>query len=401
MTAPKPVTPYLATPQLATIAQRETGISVAWEDGVESFFHNVWLRDTCFCEECGDCYSSNRHMVISELPREFSPRIASLDDQGRLAIEWTPDGHRSVHDGDWLRRNRYDDEAREARRPRPILWDASEMAAPPRVSFAAARDTDTARLALYRAVRDHGFCIVESGPAEAGGLLRTAELMGEVSDAAYGAVFDLSPANTIGTLGATLRAVPPHTDEPFRYMPPGLLILGCVRPATEGGDTILVDGFQIGERLRREDPEAFDLLCRPNHVFIRYHAGTLDERMRGKVISVDDRGAVCGIRLHTRSTAPLDVPSEAVPAYFAAHRALVALAMAPENQIRLRLKAGDVAVLDNHRVLHSRTAFSDPTRFLQTSSVSREDFHENLRLLTARLGYRDEADQALPSGAVC
>jgi hypothetical protein len=52
-------------------------------------------------------------------------------------------------------------------------------------------------------------------------------------------------------------------------------------------------------------------------------------------------------------------------------------------------------------VLHSRTAFTDSRRFLQTSSVLREDFHENLRLLAAKLGFQDEADQALPSGAVC
>lgn len=386
---------------LSSLVREEAGIALTWDDGVSSFFHHVWLRDTCFCEDCGDCYSSNRHMVVSELPDTFSPSAVSLDTQGRLVIDWAPDGHQSIHDGDWLRRNRYDAAAREARRPHPILWGAAEMTAPPKVSFAAARDTDDARLALYRAVRDHGFCVVEGGPAEANGLLRTAELMGDVSDAAYGAVFDLTPANTIGTLGATLRAVPPHTDEPFRYMPPGVLILGCVRPAAEGGDTILVDGFQIAERLREHNPAAFDLLCGPNHVFVRYHEGTLDERMRGKVISLDDRGAVCGLRLHTRSSGPLDVAPDLVPTYFAAHRAIVALAMAPENQIRLRLEAGDVAVLDNHRVLHSRTAFSDHKRFLQTSSVSREDFHENLRLLAARLGFTDEAERALPSGAVC
>jgi gamma-butyrobetaine dioxygenase len=388
-------------PELASIDPRADGVGVSWDTGAESFFHHVWLRETCFCESCGDCYSSNRHMVVSDLPERIAPRTVSLDSKGKLIIDWEPDGHRSTHGGDWLHRNRYDDAARDARRPRPVLWNAAAMTDPPRVSFDAARHDEGARMTLYRAVRDHGFCVVEGGPAEPNGLLETAKLMGAVSEAAYGAVFDLSPANTIGTLGATFHEVPPHTDEPFRYMPPGLLILGCVRPAEKGGDTILVDGFQIAETLRDEAPDAFALLCEPNHVFVRYHAGKLDERMRGKAISRDDRGAVCGIRLHTRSTAPLDVPSDLVPAYFAAHRALVAKAMAPENQLRLRLAAGDVAVLDNHRVLHSRTAFTDSRRFLQTSSVLREDFHENLRLLAAKLGFQDEADQALPSGAVC
>ena len=75
--------------------------------------------------------------------------------------------------------------------------------------------------------------------------------------------------------------------------------------------------------------------------------------------------------------------------------------MAPENQLRLTLEPGDSVVFDNHRVLHARTGFSDPTRFLQICNVPRELFHDRLRLLAAKLGHLEEARMAMAAGASC
>ena len=72
--------------------------------------------------------------------------------------------------------------------------------------------------------------------------------------------------------------------------------------------------------------------------------------------------------------------------------------LSPSNQIEIALKAGDSVLVDNHRVLHARTAFSDTDRFVQICNVSREDFHNRLRLLARKLGHVDEANQILSAG---
>ena len=45
------------------------------------------------------------------------------------------------------------------------------------------------------------------------------------------------------------------------------------------------------------------------------------------------------------------------------------------------------------------TGFTDPERFLQICNVSREGFHQNLRLLARELGFAGEAEMILCSGA--
>ncbi len=94
----------------------------------------------------------------------------------------------------------------------------------------------------------------------------------------------------------------------------------------------------------------------------------------------------------------MDLPAEVVKPYYAAHRELCRLMVAEENQVSFQLQAGQSVLFDNHRVLHSRTEFSDPERFLQICNVDRESFHQRLRLLADKLGLVAEAGMVLAAG---
>ena len=106
------------------------------------------------------------------------------------------------------------------------------------------------------------------------------------------------------------------------------------------------------------------------------------------------------MRIHTRSSGPLDLPVDLVEPYYAAYRHLTRLMMAPEHQVRRVLVPGDFVMFDNHRTLHARTGFDDTRRHFQICNVPRETLHERLRLLAAACGCGDEARMALPAGAV-
>jgi gamma-butyrobetaine dioxygenase len=334
------------------------------------------------------------------MPADIGIEKAGIGPEGQLSIRWQPDRHESSYDPRWLRQNRYDDDARKARFQQPVLWNSDIAAAIPSVPLAAARDDEQQRMTLYRKLRDFGCVRVTDARAEAGGVEAVAKLIGDLGESAYTPIFDLSPSSAIKTMGNTHKAVAPHTDEAFRYAPPGINILGCVRPAAVGGESILVDGFYIAERLKKENAEAFDLLCRYGQNFNRIHPGELDQRSRHRMITLDDRGEVIGIRVHTRAAGPLDLPTGLVEPFYAAHRAFCELMTAPENQLQFQLQAGEAIIFDNHRVMHARAEFQDPTRFLQICNVARETFHERLRLLAAKLDFNDEANAVLTAG-VC
>ena len=380
------------------VSEHENGLTIAWSDGHESFFHYIWLRDCCECEQCGSSYTGKRFVVPSDIALDVRPQTVDTASDGQLVITWAPDGHRSRFEAVWLRRHCYDDASRKLRRHDPVLWDAGIMAALPEADFTSVRDDMDARLGLYRKLRDYGFVVVRDGPTDPGSVEAVANLIGDLGESAYDLIFDLTPKGKVRTMGNTLRMVPPHTDEAYRFAPPGINVLHCVRPAEDGGDSILVDGFNIAEQLRRDDPASFELLANQPHMFHRLHDGTFDQRAYARMIALDDRGQVVGVRIHTRTSGPMDLPSDIVEPFYAAHHKLSALMMSPANQAQFALGAGDAVMFDNHRVLHARASFTDPERFLQICNVSREGFHERLRLLAAELGFDDEAQQVLASG---
>lgn len=361
-------------------------------------FHYIWLRDCCYCEHCGDCYSSLRRYVPGL--DTLRPRPVSLSwSESALQITWDVKNHRSTYAPDWLYANRYDTEAREARRAITRTWDSTTDLSDTYFDFSDTDRDGAARLALHEHIISNGFAIVRGGPAKADGVLTFAELVGEVTQSAYGAVFDLKPGSAAGTAGTTLMPVPPHSDEAFAYAPPGIEVLACIRPADTGGDSILVDGVGIAHKLRAQNPESFQLLAQWNHHYVRFHPGKLNQHAYAPIIALDDDGEVSGIRLHTRASAPLDLPEDIMEDYLIAYHRLCALMMAPENQLHLKLDAGDAIIFDNHRALHARTEFSDRQRHLQICGVPREKFHESFRLLAQQLGEEDTSNLVLRAGA--
>jgi gamma-butyrobetaine dioxygenase len=140
---------------------------------------------------------------------------------------------------------------------------------------------------------------------------------------------------------------PLHNDmQRFLGAPPDLQILVCVRAASTGGSSLLLDTWPLVGALKREDPKLFDALFTVERRF-PFVAGDVRSPT---VARFGDRVAF----VHTPKNLPDDPLAAAVSAWVARH--------APRE---VTLRAGEILVVDNHRVLHGRTTFADPNRELQ------------------------------------
>lgn len=305
------------------------------------------------------------------------------------------------------------------------------------------RSADAALLRALRFVRDYGLVLVEGVPSPGGAGPGGGATMAEgeaASEALWrrmgsgrlqGSVYsagawrtEVLPAGDASHTDSAygLRALASHTDGNYMDARPGLQAFHCLRAdASGGGDTVLVDGFSVAERLRASDPAAFALLCAAELPYHHTGADGLQTQWK-RVFDLDDGGRVVGFGFNDADRAPLtlrqyagvravaaivggslptsasappalSLPS-AVPEIYRALRALAACVRDPAAEVTLSLRPGTALVFDNRRVTHARTALGRATgigRVLAGGYIAAEDWHSALRLVSRAAGAYEPA----------
>ncbi|WP_328470605.1 TauD/TfdA family dioxygenase [Streptomyces sp. NBC_00448] len=149
-----------------------------------------------------------------------------------------------------------------------------------------------------------------------------------------------------GFAGLTNVELAAHTERSGAPAPPRLMLLACGRPAASGGECVLIDGHDVYTDLARHHPDAAEALSDERAGLFGGQNGTFSPVFRHHP---SDR---ISIRLRLDDLAlwnPL------------ARRFIPALTAAiSRHRQAIRLDTGDAYLLDNHRWLHARTAFTGP-----------------------------------------
>jgi Protein of unknown function (DUF971). len=108
---------------ISKIEKNSTYLHVTWNDGEESKFNYMWLRDNC--PTAHDKDSRHRMFNILEVSKDINPKNYSLNDEGKLQIEWSEGNHTSYYDPKWLRENCYTLKNKKKYISPYHLWDNS------------------------------------------------------------------------------------------------------------------------------------------------------------------------------------------------------------------------------------------------------------------------------------
>ncbi|QFT83941.1 Gamma-butyrobetaine dioxygenase [Halomonas sp. THAF12] len=401
------VSPAVERYTVTGLEQQDRDLVVHWGDGHTSRFNALWLRDNC--SSGGDKLSAIRSFSLADVDPALSIADARLTSAGDIEIIWTPEAHQSTFSATWLRAHCYEPASRQARKRRPRRWNRAERQDNwPSVDFGDVRTSRAGHLALLETVADHGFALVNNVPATAEGTEELASYIAYIRETDFGRIFDIVSEPNVWDLSQSDQPLHPHTDDPYRYSPPGISMLHCLQASeSEGGTSQIVDGFAVCEALRRQDPAAFDLLAATPMPFVRYREDPVPQgadvhlRAMAPIIKLDRDGEVCGFRFHERSIAPLDMAPEVMDSVYHALIKLATLVYSEEFMVNRHLAPGQAIVFDNQRVLHGRTGFEGLTqrRHLRICTTDRDQFHSRLRLLLSREG-REGTHFEFPNGAV-
>uniref|UniRef100_A0A182P3E3 Trimethyllysine dioxygenase, mitochondrial n=1 Tax=Anopheles epiroticus TaxID=199890 RepID=A0A182P3E3_9DIPT len=347
----------------------------------------VWLRDHCRCEECYNVATFQRSTSILDLPLDIEPATCEVCNE-KINIVWQ-DGHRSTYQLSFVLENHVDRfrKREEARRAQLVLWDreliSSSASSYARVTLNDLLCEDSVMRQVVGSLITYGFAFITKVPPNQQSTEMAVKRIFPVQRTLFGDMWTFSEskmdhsdtAYTNGFLG-------PHTDNTYFSDAAGLQVLHCIQFNGKGGETLLVDGFRAVERLRENDPAAYERLCEyPLEAeYIeedKHHRYVAPVIKRHRVLS----DTVEQIRFNPYDRAPMrTVAPGDVPQFYADYRQLAEELYREEAQWKFQLTPGTVLIFDNWRVLHGRMAYSGK-RVMTGCYVARTEYQSVARTM--------------------
>jgi gamma-butyrobetaine dioxygenase len=385
--------------RVVALTHVDDAVRVTWDDGRESGFDAIWLRDNCACAACRHPVALERQFLFLDAPLPIRVEHAALSATGALEVRFgaaQPEGaHISRFDPGWLYDHSYADWGRNKNSANRVLWDGSFSPRIPKFDHRAVMEDDAALRRWLEALRDVGVTLVQNAPPTRGEVQRIAERVGSVRETNFGRVYDVESKPNPNASAYTPIGLEPHTDLANVAYPPDYQLLFCIANEAEGGGSVLVDGFRVAEELSRVDADAFALLANEPIEF-RFHDESCDLRHRSPVLELDRDGSILRIRFNNWLRSAPDVPEPLMVDYYQALGRFWALLRDRRFQLRPMLEAGEMLAFDNRRVLHGRDPFDPATgrRHIQGCYLDRDRLESRLRILARKTSIQLKRESA-------
>ncbi|RLV91442.1 hypothetical protein DV515_00014108 [Chloebia gouldiae] len=420
-------------------------ICVQWEDGSESSYPCVWLRDSCQCPLCFLPSAGARRLLLEDLDVNIAVKQVALADSKKISITW-PDEHTSEYEAEWLKKRCFSEEARAIMRadlflPERQYWGSDLQL--PKIPFEEIMYNDESAYKWLCTLKQVGIVLLTGAAARQGELIRLGHRIGFLRLTFYGSqspltchyylctqhgpvsasdqlrlrqsnvdfsifnaelpisLFDFRPTWQVqdkadaNNVAYTTGRLCFHTDYPVLQHPPGVQFLHCIKQTAAGGENEVVDGFHVSNKLKKQNPEAYQILASTAVDYTDVGVDYCDFAVHCKqrIIDTDSRGQATRINYNnaTRDTV-FDIPAEKVRPFYAALKEFNDLLNSPEHKFTYKLKPGDILTFDNWRVLHGRQSYpscSDVTRHLEGAYADWDVVMSRLQLLRKKVLNRD------------
>ncbi|TFK49526.1 Trimethyllysine dioxygenase [Heliocybe sulcata] len=379
-----------------------TQVTVSWDAHTSTRFHHIWLRDHCRCPSCFHPITKQRLVNTFEIALDIEPLQVASTDEG-LSVTWPgKEPHISIYPWSWLQLNSYYFPIpHEQSSHEKVLWGSNIRQAPPAVTYEEAMDPDDKGLYKWLSKIDqYGFCFVNGVPPTPEATEELSTRIGFIRETQYGKLWDFTSDLAKGDTAYTTMALGAHTDNTYFTDPCGIQLFHLLSHTEgTGGATLLVDGFYVADILGDTRPELYSLLCRTP---VRAHAagepGALyvPSPSSGYPILSHDygTGGIGQVRWNNddRSVLMDIIIGDEMVDWYDAIRVWHKLLTSPDSEYWVQLSPGTVVAVNNHRVLHGRSAF-DGKRRMCGAYIGIDEYRSKLTVL------REKFETALPQGS--
>lgn len=234
--------------------------------------------------------------------------------------------------------------------------------------------------AVENLVEEHGFAIIKwldfstMSPRERKiFLLGVSKLIWEptyTDQLRENVIRDIAPRKNlkhqVGTISELSGEAEFHTDSQYIPIPEKFFILACQNPAIQWGDSLLIDSENILKNIKKKSPQCYENMSSYQFLFLvpSSFTKTWDDRsielLKAPIVSEE-------VPMRYREDTIRNA-QKLVPTFFTAqHEEIlekIKESIEQSEKMQFRLERNDILVVDNHRLLHGRTDFSDSQRLL-------------------------------------
>ena len=358
----------------------DEGLEIFWSDSNVSSYPWFWLRDHSESEEDLHPDSKQRQIDLFSKPLNNTVNKVSLDEASENVIVKWDDETESCLSFDLLKSMAKPSLPHSNALKSASIWNApSEIKFFPKMTYEEVM-TDGGINSWLMHIQRTGFVLVNGTPATPEATKELMERIAYIRNSIFGgfSVWDNKLESPDDTAFTSL-AIEPHTDGTYVYDAPGLQTLHCIKKDSIGGENQLIDGLAIAEKMRKESPEAFSILCNINIPGRYIKPDTYLEAHR-PLFRINNKGEVLQVSFNNHDRAPFRLENNEMVRFYDAYGIFHNLANQTNRQFEFCLEPGTVITFDNWRLLHARSALTG-YRQLCGGYHNREDFESRLRAI--------------------
>ena len=369
---------------ISKLEENSDHLKVIWDDGEESKFNYLWLRDNC--PSAHDKDSRHRMFNILNVSTDIRPKNYNVNNKGILEIEWSEGDHKSSYEPLWLRENCYTIKNKITYVSPYKLWDNSlqNNLKSIEIDYEEIIDSEEGLIKWLELLHYTGIAIVKNAPTEQNSAFKVLNRISHTRETFFKTPFEVINIPKPNNSAYTAYALRNHMDLPWFENPPGYQFLHCLINSAKGGNSSAVDAFAVADYLRKNEKDVFDVLVNtPLKFRDKDYTQEAIRSFYGPAISLTKDGDFNDIRYSIATLDALDCHPDKMDSVYRAHHRFGNLLHNEKYQINFRLEPGDVFSFNNRRLLHGRTEF-DPNsghRHLQGYYMDRDEIIGRLNYL--------------------
>ena len=363
---------------------REQGLEIKFSNGLSNkLFSWFWLKDHGVDEQSLDPKTMQRRVDTFGLSEHLQPDKVDFDHNNQeIQIFWN-DATFTLIPSNLLLSVTGQTPSQEKLLPRQPkrLWDKDNNSFElPSICFDEVISSDKGLYKWLSNIHEYGFSLVVDVPPTKIATEHLAKSIGLVEQTIFGDMWMLSAQlDDHGDSAYTTQYLEPHTDSTYYHDAPGLQMFNCLEFDGKGGESVLVDGFAIAEKIKSQDPDAYRTLT---EVIVpgQYLEPGVHLHAEREVFRLNSQGQLAQVSFNNYDRAPFLLPEDIMQQFYRAYKVFHDHVIDQDNWLKIPLRPGMTLIFDNWRALHGRMGYVGK-RVFYGCYHNRAEFESKLRIL--------------------